>query len=744
MARTKPPAKPEKRIGALAKRFELPGTRRAVDALLEVSAVPTRFVQFDWASRVGGWPLRRVAVVHGPSNEGKAQAVDEIVLTPSGWRKIGTLVVGDLVIGADGGPTRVTGVFPQGERDLLRVRFSDGSDAECCSEHLWVTRTSNEKSIAAYSRGPRPGRTRFPTGKLAEFVVRSTAEIACTLGDRHEIPMVGEVRYVEGGELPLDPYALGLLLGDGSFVGSCIRFSKPESDLQAAIVALLPERDLAVFERDDEMTLRFSGGSLRKIISELGLAGLRSHEKFVPDSYKRASAADRLALLQGLFDTDGTVTKDGGLVEYSSSSPRLAADVVEMARGLGAYVSTTLRSRPAYRYRGERRIGKPNWRVRVAFNDATVPVRSAKHLARWSGRTKLRQRRIVAIEPSRRAECVCIRVEALDHLYVTRDFVVTHNTAFALGLAASFVEADHYSDLVDAERTCTPTWIRSLVGATAERTEFTARKPSTYEACVDETRDLHQAIRDAKASGRLPEGTSLITIVDSLRKLSPEGLVKKISQHGAAGEKGSVDGMGGRAAQIKAALNASWLDELIPLIDDCGTSWLAIVRETDDAEADIWTKKAGNDYKIGGGKAVVYDSALRLRIQRAGWTYVEIDGKKVVVGERHEIEIAKTKIGGKEGKGSIAYFHTSNGTLCPEGFDRARDVVELALKFEVLELRGNRTAWPSREGESWASREKAIAALNDSTGDLETLEAEVRARFATREPDATPAPEEQA
>ncbi len=310
-------------------------------------------------------------------------------------------------------------------------------------------------------------------------------------------------------------------------------------------------------------------------------------------------------------------------------------------------------------------------------------------------------------------------------------------TLFMLGLGASFVEAGHYSDLVDAERTTTPTWIREVVGETAERSEFTARKPVTYEKCVDQTRELHRAIRDGVREGKLPAGTSLITMVDSLRKLVPEDIFSKISRHGASGEKGSVDGMGGRAAQIKAALNASWLDELVPLLDDCGTSWVAIVRETDDGDADIWSKKAGTDYKIGGGKAVVYDSALRLRIERESWVTVPGEGdRKLVVGERHRITIAKTKIGGKDGKASVCHFHSSNGTIAPEGFDRARDVVDLALKFGVLQMAGNRIKWPSREkGESFSGREKAIAGLREADDDLEMLEKECRSKFSGISPD---------
>lgn len=309
-------------------------------------------------------------------------------------------------------------------------------------------------------------------------------------------------------------------------------------------------------------------------------------------------------------------------------------------------------------------------------------------------------------------------------------------TAFMIGLGASFVEGGHYSDLVDAERTTTMKWCRELVGATADDERFMARRPDTYEKCVDQTRALHRMIRDAKKNGEAPPGTSLITMVDSLRKLIPEDIFSKIAKHGASGEKGSIDGMGGRAAQMRAAMNAAWLDELIPLVDECGTSWVAITRETEDPDADMWDKKFGNDFKIGGGKAVIYDASLVCRIRREAWVTIESEGKKVVVGEKHRVEIRKTKVGGKEDRITVAFFHTSNGTIAPEGFDRARDVVELALRFGVLEMAGNRVRWPSREkGSSFPGRESAIAGLRESADDLAMLEAEVRGRFAGTSPD---------
>lgn len=315
-------------------------------------------------------------------------------------------------------------------------------------------------------------------------------------------------------------------------------------------------------------------------------------------------------------------------------------------------------------------------------------------------------------------------------------------TKYCLGIAKSFIRRKHFVLWGDAERTTTIDWVQAALGEDADDFHFRATKPESYEAFVDEVREFAHAIRDARAAGEVPPETGGVVIVDSLRKLVPEDIFKKIAREGATGEKGSVDGMGGRAAQIKAAMNAAWMDELTPLTDDTNITVVFIARETDDPNASMWDKKFGNDFKIGGGKAVFYDSALVLRIQREGFVVVEDeddDGKKrkQAVGERHSVTIRKTKLAGKEGFVVQGFFHSM---LDDGGFDFARDVVELALRLGVMVMAGNRVKWVSRGG-SFAGREAAIKALRAADGDLEALEMECRALFDSVEPEAVRAPD---
>jgi hypothetical protein len=216
----------------------------AQEVLVPVRAVPTIFPSLDIVTRVGGWPIERFSLIHGPSNEGKALAVNTPILTPKGWIPVGDIAIGGEVISGSGERTVVTGVFPQGIVPLFRVGFSDHSSVLCCENHLWFTCTNQERQSAMYMRGPRPARKRIPTGRKDGGSVKTLGAIMeGFVPGTHALPINGPVDFDEIGELPIDPYLLGLLLGDGSLCQFTPRFTKPESDLLAIIECLLPKGD---------------------------------------------------------------------------------------------------------------------------------------------------------------------------------------------------------------------------------------------------------------------------------------------------------------------------------------------------------------------------------------------------------------------------------------------------------------------------------------------------------------------
>jgi replicative DNA helicase len=356
---------------------------------------------------------------------GKAQPVDCNVLTPSGFVKIGSLRVGDKVIGSNGKPTTVLGVYPQGVKKVYRVRMSDGGETRCCDEHLWLTQTRNDR--------------RFNRG----YLVRSLREVADTIriehGNRfnHNIPIVASVEFGGAGQLPIHPWLLGAFIGDGSTSSGNVKFSKPEEDVYTRFSSLLPDGDvLSIRDGGLDCTVRNSvrrNGvcpKMRSMLTELGLHGKGSHERSIPRQYLLAGVEDRIQLLRGLCDTDGYVTS-GQAVEYTTTSPALARDFMFLVRSLGGLASMAVK-KTSYTYKGERLRGRDAYRFVVSFPNGLVPVSSAKHLRKWSESPKpYRLRQVDTVSPDGEAECVCIAVDAPDHLYVTDDFIITHNTVYA-------------------------------------------------------------------------------------------------------------------------------------------------------------------------------------------------------------------------------------------------------------------------------------------------------------------------
>ena len=362
---------------------------------------------------------------------GRAQPVDTPVLTPEGFRPIGQLEVGDLVIGSNGEPTPVVGVYPQGPKDVYRVTAQDGASTLACGEHLWYVTTPGDR------RQAKPGRviqTQDMIGNLRTAHYR-----------RFELPMVRPVQ-LPRRDVPIDAYSLGLLLGDGCItVTTTPTFCTGDPELAAALEAALPDIEL-VRKTDIDYVLRHVNGHRGGVIVSnpvtvalrgLTLAGTNSHTKFVPKDYLLNSADVRLALLQGLLDTDGGPVRQMGRtcrVQYATCSDRLRDDVIFLVRSLGgvAYTRTRLAAGRKPGMASDRPVG---YRHDAHVVDIRLPAGVQPFRLRRKADLYLREgggghpmRFVESVEAAGQAECVCISVAAEDSLYVTEDFLVTHNT----------------------------------------------------------------------------------------------------------------------------------------------------------------------------------------------------------------------------------------------------------------------------------------------------------------------------
>jgi ATP-dependent DNA helicase RecG len=363
-------------------------------------------------------PMHRL--LQGEVGSGKAQPIESLVLTPSGFRRMAEIQVGDEVVNPSGEITVVTGVFPQGCRDVWRVVFSDGSTVECDDEHLWAVNTS-----AAWYRGQ-------------DLKVMTTREIREDLlkkngSSKWYIPGSIAVDLECGEERPLDPYLLGLLLGDGTFRASVALSTADQEVVEAASAALPPgcflkqtsSRKYDYLIQCKPRSNQFKPHPVAVALKQLGLRGLLSRDKHVPRAYLAAPIKVRHAVLQGLLDTDGTVDrKRGSDVKFLSASRQLADDVRWLTHSLGGLA----RVRPVVK------SGGTYFLVSVRLPNHYPPFRLERKARLWRPLTKYHsfRRGIRRVEYVRPKPVQCISVAHPNQLYVTNHFVSTHNTLVAL------------------------------------------------------------------------------------------------------------------------------------------------------------------------------------------------------------------------------------------------------------------------------------------------------------------------
>jgi len=390
----------------------------------------------------GDW---RIWMVKAGRAWGKALALDTAVPTPTGWTTMGAVQPGDEVFDELGRPCRVEATSPvQFGRACYRVTFGDGTEVVADADHEWLTSTH----------------WRSPRRPECEPGVRTTEEIRWTLlpgpegsgpegdhpdggpkgtrGDRnHSVAVTGALDLPEA-DLPIDPYILGCWLGDGS--SACADLTTADEEhMMAAAEAVgyrigrtrrrRAEAGCVTFSvggrpgvRDPLTGQMRANGSLHSALRELGL--LRN--KHVPPVYLRASAAQRLALLQGLMDTDGCVSSRANTCEFSVTRRALADGAAEVATSLGFVVR-----RAEGRARLYGRDCGPVFDVR--FRPTRPVFRLARKMARLNFAVKqgvrATHRMIVAVEPVPSVPVRCIRVASASHLFLaTRAMIPTHNS----------------------------------------------------------------------------------------------------------------------------------------------------------------------------------------------------------------------------------------------------------------------------------------------------------------------------
>jgi phosphate starvation-inducible PhoH-like protein len=415
---------------------------------------------------------------HGLGYLPGCQPLTQQVLTTSGWTTMGEIKIGDKVIGRDGMPTEVLGIYPKGEKDTYKVTTFDGTSTICCADHLWYTQTREEKN------------------KKQQGKVRVTRDIISDLenGVKHFLPRNEPVHF-DKKELSIAPYTLGVLLGDGHTERTHVRFASADQEIvdrvndeikplglycqqakkqysqawsytlsslegyrQGAKPVKITEIDTSntYYFSTNREAMKFTNCKQRTLFTRVScgatvdgykyekngepwvnpvfnclrnhdLLGKKAWDKFIPDDYKYSSVQDRIDILRGLLDTDGSARKRiGDQVNFYTTSLRLAEDVIEIVRSLGGKAKLRSRDRRNEKNRNivARRI---SYEVSIAMPESINPFYLKRKAERFEGKN-IAHIEIISIKKVGNEKVQCIKVDNPEHLYLTDNFIVTHNT----------------------------------------------------------------------------------------------------------------------------------------------------------------------------------------------------------------------------------------------------------------------------------------------------------------------------
>lgn len=364
-----------------------------------------------------------------PPGTGKALAMDAKVLTPNGFVRNDSIQVGDIVISGRGTESKVLGVYPQGKKPMYDVVFDDGSRVRCSIDHLWTVQTRDDRR-----------KDRYPNGKYRTIPLSEILENYKVEGDKRKNYSVDYVPRIdfEEKDFLIHPYVLGALIGDGSLSSGNIDITTKDEEIKENIIRFLPEgyelstKDDITFRVKENYSVRDNLGrytkcTLRKALEEYDLWGKRSFEKHIPEAYQYGSYEQRLWLLRGLLDTDGTGNKNS--VQYFTASKKLAEDVALLVHSLGGYAKITTKKSGYKDCKGKYIECRDCYTVNIQFSSKMEPLFTVKRKQeKYIFKRNEIKRFISDIVYVGEEECQCIYIDDESHLYITDDYVITHNT----------------------------------------------------------------------------------------------------------------------------------------------------------------------------------------------------------------------------------------------------------------------------------------------------------------------------
>ena len=553
----------------------------------------------------GGLRYGRQHLVYG----NKAQPVDTVIDTPSGPRRFGDLAVGDYVFGSNGLPTMVVDVIKHGVIDAYRVLLNDGSSTICNGDHLWTVQTRKQQ----YGSGD----------SMVMFIEEMFALGPIKHKSHYEffLPEQPAVVFSDSQDLPMDPYLMGVIIGE------------------------------------------------------------KSYDKFIPDMYMRSSIEERIELIRGIMDSDGSINMDAPhRARFTTASEQLADQLVSLVRSVGGYAA-----RRATSVRDGRRDS-----FTVALTTPFNPFHMPRKAKRYSGSRKW-FRAVASIEPMAPAEMMCITVAAEDGLYLTNDYIVTHNSAgkssMLLELIGNEQRKGKTAAWVDVEQTYDPEWATKLG---VDNSNLLVSQARTINEMVDEGKSLMKAGID-------------IIVVDSISTLLPAVFFEKDS-----------DDLKDLVNTKQIGAEARDMGQAVKMLNYAnnrdGETLLILISQTRNNLGAMHASLIPT-----GGKAVQFYSSTIVRLISSESESQAIKGKinvgdKIIertVGRKVTWNVTFSKTSAAFQSGEYDFYFVGDHV----GIDAVGDLVSTAISLGVIEKGG---AWYTVEGQRLQGKDAVIKAVKES------------------------------
>ena len=451
-------------------------------------------------------------ILIGEAGVGKAQLLSSLVLTINGWKTMGEITTKDVVITPCGKTSEVVGVYPQGKKDVVKFTFDDGRTTRCCKDHLWKVygiQKENETRISKWS--------------IENSQTLLEKHNYATNKGRIKIPLVGENvcdLISSRNDLFIHPYILGVVLGDGNICNGSVRISSNDNEIIAKISRCLDKnykikkitnskfdyRITSIHKEQKRFNKGEFGNKYVEELNKLNMWGKHSFDKYIPDQYKKLNISDKYDLLNGLFDADGTVAKNVS-ISYSTASIKLAKDIQELIWSIGG-ICRISEKHPQYTYKSVKKQGRINYtlNIRLKYPNKIFSLARKKSKLKianqYSNNLGLGIKNIMkdGIEATQ-----CIKIADPEGLYITDNYIVTHNTAIVEGICQRIVSNTVPKKLRGSRIYAVD--IAGMVAGTKYRGEFEKRLQELLKELKDDEGaiifidEIHNIVGAGSASG---------------------------------------------------------------------------------------------------------------------------------------------------------------------------------------------------------------------------------------------------